>query len=67
MELPELISPPNLAQKIGVGVNCLAKWRLTGEGPPFIRVGRRVHYHPEDVANWLQSRRVRSTSEAPGA
>lgn len=67
VELLSLISPPALAEKIGVGVNCLAKWRLTGEGPPFIRIGRRVHYHPDDVSNWLQARRVRSTSEAPRA
>jgi hypothetical protein len=64
MDVPALIDPPLLAQRIGVGVGCLAKWRLTGQGPPFIRVGRRIHYDPRDVTAWLDSRRASSTTSA---
>jgi len=52
------------ADRIGVGFNTLEKWRVKGEGPPFIRVGRLVKYSDEDVDQWLASRRTTSTSEA---
>ncbi len=41
----------------------LAKWRLTGSGPRFIRVNRRIAYDPADITAWLDARRVASTSE----
>jgi predicted DNA-binding transcriptional regulator AlpA len=41
------------------------KSRLTGEGPPFIRLGRLVRYRLSDVETWLAARpTLRSTSEA---
>ena len=64
MDIPTLLDPVELSEKIGVGVGCLAKWRLTGEGPTFIRVGRRIHYDPRDVDAWLTSRKLTSTSIA---
>lgn len=42
----------------------LAKWRVEGGAPPFIKVGRLVKYDPADVRQWLNSRKVASTSEA---
>lgn len=35
-----------------------AKLRVTGGGPPYLRVGRRVVYRWADVAAWLDARRV---------
>ncbi len=30
------------------------RWRVTGQGPPFVRIGpRRVGYRVRDVENWL--------------
>ncbi len=34
----------------------LERWRLTGEGPPFVRLGRRIAYRAEDVDSWLAGR-----------
>lgn len=42
----------------------LKKWRISGEGPPYIKAGRYVKYDPADVREWLASRKVKSTSEA---
>lgn len=59
----KLIPPIELAPQIGVTTGCLAKWRLEGEGPAFHKIGNRVMYAERDVSDWLQKRRVRSTSE----
>jgi hypothetical protein len=42
----------------------LAKLRLTGNGPPYCKLGRRVVYRPEDLAAWLESRLAHNTSDA---
>jgi excisionase family DNA binding protein len=43
----------------------LEKMRLSGDGPPFIKSGKRiVLYKTEDLEQWLESRKVQSTSEA---
>jgi predicted DNA-binding transcriptional regulator AlpA len=40
------------------------KQRVMGSGPKFIKLGRSVRYRKGDVQDWLESRTVRSTSEA---
>ena len=41
----------------------LEKKRLTGDGPPFIRLGRAIVYDTRDLDDWLAARRARSTSD----
>ena len=41
----------------------LERWRVTGDGPPFAKLGRRVGYRPADLETWIASRIVASTSE----
>lgn len=48
---------------LGIKPNTLEKWRLTGEGPEFVRVGKLVRYRPDSVTSWLEKRTRRSTSE----
>jgi len=38
---------------------------VTGDGPPFIRLGRAVVYDTRDLDAWLAARRATSTSERP--
>lgn len=59
----ELINAKHTAQHLCVTEGTLAKWRLKGVGPKFLRVGRRIAYDPRDVQTWLNSRRVNSTSQ----
>jgi hypothetical protein len=66
--LPEANASPLLSAKYASSILCvtigtLAKWRVSGAGPKFIRVNRRIAYHPKDIADWLNARRVSSTSE----
>lgn len=61
--MTELINAKHAAQRLCITEGTLAKWRLTGEGPKFFRVGRRIAYDPRDIQTWLDARRVSSTSQ----
>ena len=63
MIIDALLTTKPLAERLGVTEGCLAKWRITGEGPAFVRIGRRIAYRPEAVNDWLASRTVNSTSQ----
>jgi hypothetical protein len=60
----ELIDTAALAKIRGESVSKLTKERLEGGGPVYVKLGRTVRYRLGDVRTWLQSQRVRSTSEA---
>jgi hypothetical protein len=51
------------AAYIGVSKSLLNKKRLTGDGPVYIKVGRRVLYDLTDLENWIASSKRRNTSE----
>ena len=59
----ELISPKIVSERLGVSISTLAKWRLDGSGPAFVKVGARVAYNSAMVEAWLASRIRRSTSD----
>ncbi len=64
-DLSELLDTSSLARKLGVQTNTLEKWRVRGEGPVYVRIGRRIGYDPRDVDAWLATRRSQSTSDRP--
>lgn len=41
----------------------LERWRTTGEGPAFCKLGRRVVYRTSDLDDWAESRIRRSTTD----
>jgi excisionase family DNA binding protein len=51
------------AKYLGLKAATLNKWRVYGEGPPFIKVGRLVRYRRADLDAYLSGRLVCSTSE----
>ena len=54
------------AQRIDVSPRTLQKWRVTGDGPPFIQLSARcIRYRHADLMQWAQQHRRRSTSEYP--
>lgn len=63
-ELPKVISTKTAARYVGLSASTLAKLRLSGNGPIYCKLGRRVVYRPTDLENWLQSRATRDTSDA---
>jgi predicted DNA-binding transcriptional regulator AlpA len=48
-----------------VSTSTLEKWRCTGDGPDFIRVGRAVLYRRSAIERWLEARTVSHTTAAP--
>jgi predicted DNA-binding transcriptional regulator AlpA len=52
------------AAYVGYAESTFEKKRVTGDGPPFIKLGRRgsVVYDTRDLDTWLAARRVGSTS-----
>ena len=52
------------AKRLGIALATLAKMRLNGGGPPYLRIGGKVLYDETDVERFIADRpRLRSTSE----
>ena len=52
------------ADYIGYAPGTLAKWRLTGRGPKYLRISATsVRYRQSDIDEWLDERVYQSTSE----
>ena len=61
-----ILRPPEASAYTGLSESTLAKRRLRGEPPIFVRLGARsVGYRREDLNQWLESCRRKSTSD-PG-
>jgi len=56
------------SQYLRMAPQTLRKWRCTGGGPAFVRMGTRpgarCRYKPEDVRAWAENRTFESTSQA---
>lgn len=53
------------AARTGFSVRTLQAWRVRGDGPPYLKVGRSVRYDPRAVDSWLASKARRHTAD-PG-
>jgi predicted DNA-binding transcriptional regulator AlpA len=51
------------ARFLGLSVSTLNKLRLSGSGPPYMKLGRRVLYDLRDLASWAAARKRQHTSE----
>lgn len=51
------------AAYVRLGKNTLERFRLTGEGPAFLKLGGSVRYRQPDLDAWMESRLTKSTSE----
>ncbi len=58
-----LLTEAQAATLLGVSRSYLAKSRVTGNGPEFIRIGRSVRYMQEGMQAFLKQHRCRSTAE----
>jgi predicted DNA-binding transcriptional regulator AlpA len=61
---PITLTAEEAAKVLGLAASTLAKLRLSGNGPVYCKLGRRVVYRREDLAVWLESRVARDTSDA---
>lgn len=60
---PQRLHARDAASAMGVAPSTLAKFRVFGGGPPYIKIGRRVVYDRVDLETWLSCRKRRSTTE----
>jgi hypothetical protein len=58
-----LLTPREAAMRLRVSESFLAKARMRGDGPPFIRIGRSIRYCEADLVQWMRWRQRLSTSE----
>jgi excisionase family DNA binding protein len=58
-----LLTAEEAAQLLKVSLSWLAKARMRGDGPPFIKIGRAIRYSDAALQQWMKSRQRLSTSE----
>jgi predicted DNA-binding transcriptional regulator AlpA len=58
-----LLTPKEAAKLYKVSLSWLAKARMRGDGPPYIRIGRSIRYSEAALVQWMKSRQRLSTSE----
>ena len=62
IDLDQLLTPAEAAQFLRVSVSFLAKARMIGSGPRYVKIGRRVFYRRSDLLDYLNRCSRRSTS-----
>lgn len=60
--LPERYDVGGAADYVGLSVSFMNRARLEGDGPVFLKLGRRVVYERAALDDWMASCRRRSTS-----
>jgi predicted DNA-binding transcriptional regulator AlpA len=58
-----LLTPKDAANFLRLSLSWLAKARMRGDGPSYVKPGRSVRYREGDLVQWLKSCRRQSTSE----
>jgi predicted DNA-binding transcriptional regulator AlpA len=61
-----LLSDFDLEAITGRARSTWQKARLTGDGPPFVKIGRLVRYRNSDVREWLAARPTRRSTSDQG-
>jgi excisionase family DNA binding protein len=58
----EVLTTAEAARYVRLGKPTIERFRLTGEGPRYCKLGGAVRYRRCDLDEWLQTRLIRSTS-----
>jgi predicted DNA-binding transcriptional regulator AlpA len=58
-----LLHPKDAAKLLNVSLSWLAKSRLSGTGPRFVKIGRAVRYLESSLREYIKGRTRGSTSE----
>jgi predicted DNA-binding transcriptional regulator AlpA len=59
-----LLDPSAASEYLGISKSFLDKRRVSGDGPPFRKIGRRVFYWRNELEDWVDQFRHTSTSSA---
>jgi excisionase family DNA binding protein len=58
-----LLTPREAADLLRVSISWLAKARMRGDGPPYVKLGRSVRYPESALLQWMKSHVRLSTSQ----
>lgn len=61
-----LLSRSEVHTLFGLTQRFLEVSAVRGDGPPMVKIGRSVRYRVGDLREWIESRRVTSTSQEVG-
>lgn len=61
--MDRLISAEDAANFLNISPSTLAKMRLSGKSPRYVKLGRRVAYRPSDLEAWVAAQTFHSTAE----
>lgn len=65
-DLPDMMTPKMLAERLHSSVGALRNRRINGTGPAFHKVGNKVYYSADAVRDWVGVA-FQSTAEAKAA
>jgi predicted DNA-binding transcriptional regulator AlpA len=60
---PVLVTAKEAAALLKMSYSWLAKARMRGDGPQYIKIGRAIRYDEAALRQWMKSRQRLSTSE----
>jgi predicted DNA-binding transcriptional regulator AlpA len=63
LDREQLLTAREAADFLRVSISWLAKSRMRGDGPAFLKIGRGVRYRESALLQWLKSQQRLSTSE----
>jgi hypothetical protein len=61
--MPTLLNQRQAADLLCLSERTLERWRVSGVGPAFVKLNRRVAYRETDLIEWINARVRHSTSE----
>ncbi|MDN2579067.1 helix-turn-helix domain-containing protein [Aquibium sp. ELW1220] len=64
--MDQLICAEDAANLLNISSSTLAKMRLSGSSPRYVKLGRRVAYRPADLEAWIETQSFNSTAEYCG-
>jgi len=64
--MENLLCAEDAAILLSLSKSTLAKMRLSGNSPKYIKMGRRVAYRRSDLENWIEAQSFQSTAEYVG-
>ncbi len=64
MSLPELLTEKQVSERWNVSLNTLRFWRSTGDGPPYVKLGRSVRYNVSALEKYLRRNTCESKTRA---
>lgn len=53
---PRLRSIEDFSRMTGVPVPTIRHWRMQGEGPQAIRMGKRLYWREQDILDWIEAK-----------